>query len=422
MGFPNRCVAILVAYIIHWVLALGQSSGALGACWTHPEFDGADGVLSLLQLSSNIPTNVKKTLPNPMIAAFLVDAAPSAVLADVEAGVNVIFWGVMYFNYTMLNPHYVQSVVDVLMAQNQEVVHILALNAWDLNVSDMPGQCRHAMPNCSGRDRANDFRSWNVAFAKQGGGIWKGFDGIAWLEMLNWTTPIPDEVSQEYLHIMYEMSFDLHDDFIISIVPPKSYFNCHTSGFDLLTHHPALQNPEYGDLALNLFAPLYARNPAVFDLVVIQLYETWGETSFQLYWSGDPNNVKKIGWPRTASLDRMTNIVDNNVRCLIDGSWNVDFNGFFGLSNGTLIQLPPYKVAMALALDTKGSTGATARGTYFPPFGSAYFDAASIAQECHCARGVVYWELGLDDAEHSFVSELVRNMHRARSCPYLSAT
>merc|ERR1739845_257668 len=102
---------------------------------------------------------------------------------------------------------------------------------------------------------------------------------------------------------MLSMSQALRDDFLISMVPGQSSFNCRESDFDTSLLFPAESNPSFLYAAKNAYAVLYAKCPDCFDLVMVQIYETYSLAGFDLYWGGDEANVGQDGWPRDGSAD-----------------------------------------------------------------------------------------------------------------------
>merc|ERR1712086_1117527 len=77
------------------------------------------------------------------------------------------------------------------------------------------------------------------------------------------------------LEIMLSMSQALKEDFLISMVPPQSYFDCKQNGFDLSLRHASEQDPIFLYAGLNVYTALYAKCPDSFDIVMVQLYESF---------------------------------------------------------------------------------------------------------------------------------------------------
>lgn len=375
----------------------------IGVCDSNcPEPEGE--ISQLLQVSHMSSRMAKKALPNAMVAAMLDTSSASTVLSAVNAGVNLLMWGITYVdNHTMINPRKVREIIEGLQEKRKDVVHILSLVGWDVSLSFMPGTCGEGRRTCSSQQRGQHFRKWNADFAKQVGlPNWQGFDGISWIEMLPWLAPIMPNTT-EHLQAVLDLSTDLHNSFLVTILSPISSFNCASSAFDSRTQvkvrPPPFNNFHYSP---NMYASVYAKNPAVFDTVIIQLYERTSYPTLQLYWGGHQSNIGKPGYPSHPSLEAMSSVVRRNIKCLTDGSWTVDFNGFFDLSNGTRLQLPGEKVAMALALDAVN---------YY----EAYFDATAAAKGCSCgSRGFAVWRVGLDN-DDSFFKDL-SDMDCSKDC------
>ena len=83
---------------------------------------------------------------------------------------------------------------------------------------------------------------------------------------------------------MGEMSVAAHKDgFLVTLVPPESYLDASTSDYDRsLTHsYPEPWHPEFKYHGHNVYAYLLAKYKlATFDLIDIQLYETYSHATY----------------------------------------------------------------------------------------------------------------------------------------------
>lgn len=343
----------------------------------------------------------RPSLPSPMIAAYSGGASAEKLVSAARAGVNVIFWSfIRLANNSVtssLNTTVIHDAHQALQRDGIHVVHMASTGGW--NEGHTISVCSPGP--CSGASYAESFRAWNEEMTARVGGGWPGFAGLDWdIEGVDdWSSP-SNEFTAQTLGLMLDTATSLRSDFLISLVPAQSYFNCLTSGFDLSLRHPAKSKPDFRYAALNAYAALYAKSPDTFDLVMVQLYEGYSDAGFDLYWHGDVGNVGKPGWPRNGTKQAMTDIIESNVRCLSDGSWTVDFAGFWGLPNRTVISLPPDKVVMGL-----GNAWTLRSNFKFP-----YFDPAAAARGRAGSRGFMYWVISEEDAENSFTRALAAHI------------
>jgi len=351
--------------------------------------------------ASGVLTPSRASFPQKVLVAYTAFPESPIILRAVRAGVNVVVWTFIELaNHSIVgefDPVVIRQVHEATIEDGLEVVHMVSIGGWNVE---------HTLSNtcgpspCSGSTYAASFREWNEKLAKLVGKGWRGFDGVDWdVEGVDNAESASNEFTAADLDVILEMSNALRSEFLISLVPPQSYFNCLESGFDLSLRHPAKSEPTFHYAGLNAYAPLYAKSPETFDLVMIQLYEGYSDAGFDLYWEGSVANVGEPGWPRRASTAHATEVIQKNVQCLSNGEWSVDFNGFWGLPNKTHVQVPLAKIVLGLG------NGWTMSGFKFP-----YFEPTAAVDGRSGARGFMYWSMANEDPDNSFTRALAKGL------------
>lgn len=371
-----------------------------------PVHAGAAGTVEqLFVAAANAAPMARKaarpTLPSPMLAGYTGGADTEKIVKAVRAGVNTIYWSFLNLrNNGLIVGLDINQVLEVhreLTAENISVAHMVSIGGWngrhDFSIGCTPGPC-------DGARYAASFETLDAQIKAVGEG-WPGFTGIDWdIEGHdNWNST-QNEFTLDELTIMLDMSRALSPNFVISMVPAQSYFNCRESGFDLSLRHAALSNPGFKYAGLNAYAALYAKAPEVFDVVIVQLYEGYSDAGFDLYWGGSEENIGADGWPRAGSTSDMTRVVRETIECITNGSWKVDFNGFWGLPNRTVIQVPLGQAVIGLANGWAPQSN----------FKFAYFDPHAAARAIRTTRsgGAAYWTIAVQDPANSFTRALRR--------------
>merc|ERR1711957_196609 len=268
----------------------------------------------------------------------------------------------------------------------------------------MTGSC--ASGPCSGTAYASSFRRFNAGMKAAVPGF-PGFAGIDWdLEGNDAPTSSNNNFSLETYQVMLDMSKELKSEFIISMVPAQSYFDCRSSSFDTSLLHAATSTPSFLYQGANSYTILYAKCPECFDLVMVQLYEGYSLAGFDLFWAGDASHVDQQGWPRYGTEEDMSNVIRSNMKCLVDG-WTVDFNGYWDMTSQH-VSVPASKVVIGLG--SPGWTGTNSHPAFKNPFFSG--DASGKAWCDQRVRGFAYWSIhgdgGGDDG--SWIGELSSTM------------
>ena len=188
---------------------------------------------------------------------------------------------------------------------------------------------------------------------------------------------------------------------LVSLVPPQSYLDATTTEFSLRVNLSArCWHPEFSYAGRSVYAALLAlAPPATFDLVSIQLYESWSLAACALYARQQPASTYLAGLVKA-----------------MDAGWKVGFDRepSLGLANAT-VRVPARTLVLGVAngwtragKDSKAlfvppdELGAAWKAMVLRPRGFMFWDAAD---EGHGARpGIdppVYMARGLNAFLHT---------------------
>jgi len=301
------------------------------------------------------------------------------ILAEAEAGVNVINWFAANLVVvdgnpqiqTGLNLSCVRSVAAELARRRLTTTHILTIGGWD---------APHVDTTLTGSQWWALFARWNRDVVAADG--FPGFDGI------DWDLEGNDAVSSPWNHFSIagitavgQMSQSAKDaGFLVTMVPPESYLDPTTSLFDLsLLHAYPEWHPEFKYHGHNCYAALLAKwgttaaGRRTFDLVDIQLYETYAHAAYQI----DDRMV-----PAATYLAQWINLTLT--------PWVVDFEAVPALS------LPSQSVVITPDQLVVGFSFGSSDGK------SLFIEPTSVAaawralpQAMH-PRGVMFWNMDID--------------------------
>jgi chitinase len=132
------------------------------------------------------------------------------------------------------------------------------------------------------------WKDWNENTVARNG--FKGFDGFDWdIEGNNDLSSPDNEITvacMDTVGIMSQMAKT--DGYLVSLVPPQSYFDITIPNFDgSLTHFYPNYMPSFKYHSNNAYAYIYSRynyNASVrtFDFVTVQLYETYSRAMYNV--------------------------------------------------------------------------------------------------------------------------------------------
>ena len=225
--------------------------------------------------------------PGNLIVAYATSCDEGKVLSAVGNGTNVLIWFAANLNGVDesgkkpvvqfgKNITCIASVAKALRDHGHtNVSHLLSIGGWDAphpNTFFSPAQWHES------------WVSWNADNARVGEPFgWDGFDGIDWDLEGNDAQSSPYNVfTEDCFNLVGELSSLLHGDgYVVTMVPPQSYFDEENTAFDLsLLHSFPNFHPEFKYRGANVYAGIFAKWPTAFDIVDIQLYESWSRAGY----------------------------------------------------------------------------------------------------------------------------------------------
>ena len=270
-----------------------------------------------------LPAALAAGLPRGALIAGYAPRCDENVTRAVEQGVNVIYWfaasllydsaqGGAYVSYGGPDLDCIASLSLSLRARGLETSHLLSVGGWD---------APHVETNSSAAALHAAWRAWNRDVVARPG-LERGFDGV------DWDLEGNDDVASPYnfftaavLDAVGEFSvLEQAAGFAVSMVPPESYLDPTTEAFDqsLLHAYPDGWQPNFTYHGHNAYAYLLSRygetaapgrgRVPTFDVVLIQLYETYSHLTF---------NLTQLG---QGAADYLETWVPRVVR-----GWHVDF-------------------------------------------------------------------------------------------------
>jgi len=213
----------------------------------------------------------------------------SQTLAEVENGVNVVIWfaiNLIQDEHTRQpvvqgGPNYtcVAEVRKSIAARNLPTAHLISIGGWD---------APHPNTSFSGDKWFDVWKMWNLALPLP-------FDGFDWdLEGNDVLAAPSNTFTAKVLNLVVDMSTAAKKaGFVVTIAPPQSYLDPTTGNFSLsLTNAYPDWHPDFHYHSFNSYAYLLAAaGPKTFDLIIVQLYETWSRADQALLQQGMQGSV-----------------------------------------------------------------------------------------------------------------------------------
>jgi hypothetical protein len=244
----------------------------------------------------------------------LVDSASAA-------GINVVFWSFRQMEQGMLKEISAQqykvtcqNIINVNNAFRQNNLqcpfHFISVGGWDYTFP---------CDKCDGSPE--DYRQAFSLFNKKCMEMDSSFQGIAGLD-IDWEGHSVDEgkagqtnvwTPEDVLKMAEIQKLIKGDGFKLSTVAPESYLNPSLSDFNLRLDNADSWKADFPYHARNLYAPFELLVPA--DLVMIQFYEGWTDTTCELYSKGSDKTLSSL-WADNYPKDQ------DNVNFRIPGSKN----------------------------------------------------------------------------------------------------
>lgn len=163
-----------------------------------------------------------------------------------------------------------------LEAMGLEVTHLISIGGWD-----QP----HVNTSWTGREWFEVLDAWNADTEGR-----RVFDGFDWdLEGNDWPESPANVFTRECLRAMGEMSAAGKErGYLVTMAPPQSYLDPSTSDFSRnLTFPPVAEwEQDFFYHGRNVYCYLLVAFPGVFDLVSVQLYESYAAASYAVTQQG----------------------------------------------------------------------------------------------------------------------------------------
>lgn len=320
----------------------------------------------------------------------------SQTLAVVESGLNVVMWFALNLAKDATtgrpvikegpDPQCVADVRAAIEAKNLPTAHLISIGGWD---------APHPDTSFTGEEWFKVWHEWNMALPRP-------FQGFDWdLEGNDKQSSPYNEIPPEVLHIVVDMSAAAKKaGYIVTMVPPQSYFDSSTSDFNLslLNAYPDF-HPNFHYRGLNCYAYMYAAAPPnTFDLVTVQLYESWSRADQALLQQGRPP----------------AEVLEQLAKSYING-WEVDFgkNPQLRVSGRHFIKVPADKLVIGFSFGSSDGSGKmaffwpesagaarAAGGASFRPRGYAYWDIQEEGTAANGTETVLYMAAGLNKFLH----------------------
>ena len=225
------------------------------------------------------------TLPTGPLIAGYANACDDGVLHAARRGVNVIYWfaSSLLYNSTTKMPYVsyggpdldcIANISLILRSEGLKTSHLISVGGWD---------APHPDTTASSLTIYDAWKTWQTDVVTRPG-LEEGFNGIDWdLEGNDDVTSPYNTFTLDVLNLVGEFSaFAKKDGYIISMVPPESYFDVSESRFNrslLLTYNDGWQ-PQFTYHGRNAYAYVYSKWSDVFDIVLLQLYETFSHLDY----------------------------------------------------------------------------------------------------------------------------------------------
>ena len=328
------------------------------------------------------------TLPvGPLIIGYQDWGACNATqtLTAVRSGVNVVIWfatnlaSVQGEPTITGGPDYacVAAVAAQIAAENLETAHLISIGGWD---------APHPKTTWDGATWFATWDAWNR-------GLPRPFDGVDWdLEGNDAANATSNHFTPACVDLVVATSEAAKAaGYVVSMVPPQSYFDVTTSAFNLSLRNAYPDfHPDFRYHGMNVYASMFSKAaPGTFDIVIVQLYESWSRADAALLAGGVPGDVYLRSWARA-----------------VLAGYDVDFP-----EGRRTVAVKPTQLVVGLSSGDKDGKSA-----FFWP--SACAAAYAAAPPSERPRGYAFWNINLEGtnangttAKLSFAPELDAFLH-----------
>jgi len=381
----------------------------------------------------NLPAHAQRQLPDgPLIVAYATTCADGAtVLEEARAGVNVIVWFAATLTKSVENTASfsfplgtkqlacIVNVANKLKAEELPTAHLVSIGGWN---------APHPAPGFSGAEyfkafeRFQDWVALEQHKANSTSKAWT-FDGVDWdLEGNDAFASANNEFSLETLAVMGNFSqLAKTAGYLVTLVPPQSYFDVSTSHFSRSVRWPPLDpwHQDFHYTGRNVYAyvlaaygktslPVAVPPGAVvdkmaepmsltvdvdtFDLISIQLYESWSDAAYFTEAKGMNASEYLASW--IARFLKGVSTKAPKHQQLQDG-WFVNFTADPTLPGGFASRHVELSVESQLVVGL--SFGSSNGKSFFTPprVVETTWDLLRN-RSMHVPRGVMFWNIELD--------------------------
>jgi len=304
------------------------------------------------------------------------------------AGVNVIIWFALQL---ILDSSGVPSITGgpnltcvgnlaaSLEADGLSTHHLISIGGWN---------GAHPDPAASAEAWWSALKEYDEAAQQEG--LTDGFDGIDWdLEGNDTPEAKRNFFTSDSLGLVARISeLAKADGKLVTMSPAQSYLDVATDEFALdLIEPAACFHHDFDYHGRNLYAALLVlAQPDTFDLVTLQLYESWSQANCMLSPPEQGGHGMPLGEYLSGLIQQM------------DAGWQVNFElePSLGLSNQT-VRVPANKLLIGLANGWTGQGGCVAE-----PCKALYLEkdalTAAWSQLAMPARGISFWDIADEGA------------------------
>lgn len=211
----------------------------------------------------------------------------------VEAGVNVVIWFATNLASNAAGqpavtggPDYdcVAAVAAALADAGLNTTHLISIGGWD---------APHPNTTWDGGTWFKAWRAWNEALPFP-------FAGFDWDLEGNDAVASPwNAFTEECVDVVVDMSEAAkRAGYVVSMVPAQSYLDESTSQFNLsLLNAYANFHPNFTYHGLNAYARILSKaERGTFDMVIVQLYESWSRADYAILDVGTPPATYLADW------------------------------------------------------------------------------------------------------------------------------
>ena len=328
-----------------------------------------------------IAVAVAHVLPDGPLIAGYANGCDGGVLIAARTGVNLIYWfsislsynvttGTPYVSYGGPSLDCIAETSLLLRQEGLPTTHMVTIGGWDAPHPDTTAPTSEVYAA---------WKAWQQDVVSRPG-LEGGFDGIDWdLEGNDEVASSCNTFTVDVLNLVGIFStLAKNDGYVVSMVPAESYLDVSQSLFNrslLFAYNDGWQ-PNFTYHGRNAYAYLLARWPEAFDLVLLQLYETFSH----------------LDYAAQSLLEPPAEYIETLVPNMAAGWW-VDFSSDVLLNfSSQRVSVPPHRLLLGFgnswAQAAPGTPRNGTRVTYVMPEEIA---VAHRALGSAAPRGYFFW-------------------------------